>query len=220
MPESTSFAMSEHISLMFAGSNLLHHNLLTGCVNASLGDKWNCFWGMHFICNFPMKNMTLNGFCVERWLRERQTQGKCSRGLAQDGVVTVAFDVAAHMSGECGSEMFNATQVNNAQNSQAGHFHCFRSACCQWKTMAVRLKSFNWRVLGPKKWQSEFLGPKRIFEKACHGWFFISSTYHKMMASLKHDLIGLSFVPAGLPSEHGCTTRGHGEIDRWKLPVT
>lgn len=35
----TCFATSQHISLMFAGSNLLHHNLLTESLNASLGDK-------------------------------------------------------------------------------------------------------------------------------------------------------------------------------------
>lgn len=67
----TCFATSQHISLMFAGSNLLHHNLLTESVNASLGDKWNCFWGMHFICNFPMKNMTLSAFCIKQFLPVR-----------------------------------------------------------------------------------------------------------------------------------------------------
>lgn len=58
----TCFAMGEHISLMFAGSNLLHHNLLTESLDASLGDKWNCFPGMHFICNFPMKEKNFEYF--------------------------------------------------------------------------------------------------------------------------------------------------------------
>lgn len=122
----TCFAMSEHISLMFAGSNLLHNNLLTGSVNASLGDKWNCFWGMHFICNFPMKNMTLNILCIKRRLREEQTKGKFSRGLAQDGRASVAglmWRRTSEGNAFCGAQVFNIAEVNNAWCSHRGHFH-------------------------------------------------------------------------------------------------
>lgn len=38
-PGPTGFALGEHVSLMFAGCNLLLRNLLTGSANASLGDK-------------------------------------------------------------------------------------------------------------------------------------------------------------------------------------
>lgn len=51
---------------------------------------------------FPMKNMTLNGVCIKRWLRERQTQGKFSRVLARDGGAAVAELMwRQHIRGKC-----------------------------------------------------------------------------------------------------------------------
>lgn len=113
VPGLTCFAMSQHISLMFAGSNLLHRNLLTASLSASLGDKWNCFLRRLLHLQFPCEKCVLETVVSEAvLLRGPGTPGTFSRVLACG---------AGAVRGHCASEAenpSNSPMQSNAMKEQ------------------------------------------------------------------------------------------------------
>lgn len=121
------FAMSEHISLMFAGSNLLHRNLLTGSVNASLGDKWNRFLRRALHLQFPHEKYDFERFLHQAVAPSEKHGGNFPEGLAAErrtaewlrgrrgeGEGGLMWRRTSEGNAFCSAEVFNTAEVNNA----------------------------------------------------------------------------------------------------------